>query len=426
MVDDSLEINVTITDEQAKRKAFWDKEEAALEKRKKKDRDEEHKRVEKMTKEEFHREYMVEANKHRRETRAERGKPPDDLAIPEGWEQEPEKKKKSSKPEPPEDSPNETVPAPKVTKKKKAKKQLRQAAKRYEDALLSGDRKKIHEALADMNAVDNIYAKELQNAKFTAESKAENRAISIRDQHVEITFPEKTEEPPPETQEDWGGLGVDDRKEKAEKERNERAEMVEFEKEIKKQNKLKKQKDREKKKENAKIQKMKKKQRKKKKEEPEGVLQKIVKGGATARVFSQRLKTRGYWFLAAAAQNPERTVGKVMLNVLSRAGPYGFALAGAITTLISSPEVIKAIVKVLGGKGGPLNRDWRRLIEDEVTGILSLEQQKRRDLGLDGYIVSPDVGFKPVDESSVYNSQLIRDEIRLNKLSQGEKVQFSR
>ena len=422
MVDDSLEINVTITDEQAKRKAFWDKEEAALEKRKKKDRDEEHKRVEKMTKEEFHREYMVEANKHRRETRAERGKPPDDLAIPEGWEQEPEKKKKSSKPEPPEDSPNETVPAPKVTKKKKArkqkaKKQLRQAAKKYEEALLTEDPNKIQEALAEMNAVDNIYSKEVWDARFRAEANAArkiNTAEATRDQHVEIKFPE------PKDEEDWGGLGVDDRKERAEKAREERKEMAEFEKEIKKQNKLKKQRDRANKKKKGR------KKKKKKEKKPKSTIEKISEGGALARTFSQRLKTRGYWFLAAAAENPERTFGKVLLNVLSRAGPQGFMLAGAITTLISSPEVVKAIVKVLGMKGGPLNMDWRRLIEDEVTGILSLEQQKRRDLGLDGFMVSPDVGFKPVDESSVYNSVLLRDEIRLNKLSAGEKVQTSR
>ena len=144
------------------------------------------------------------------------------------------------------------------------------------------------------------------------------------------------------------------------------------------------------------------------------------------RTMTQRLKTAGGWFVETALMSPERTVGKVVLNVMRGAGPYGFAIATAITMIISSPAVITAIVKVLGSKGGPMNRDWRRLIEDEVTGILSLEEQKRRDLGLDGYIVSPDVGFKPVDESSVYNSQLIRDEVRLNKLSQGEKVQFSR
>ena len=145
-----------------------------------------------------------------------------------------------------------------------------------------------------------------------------------------------------------------------------------------------------------------------------------------ARTATQRLKTAGGWFVETALMSPERTVGKVVLNVMRGAGPYGFAIATAITMIISSPAVGSAIVKVLGSKGGPMNRDWRRLIEDEVTGILSLEEQKRRDLGLDGYIVSPDVGFKPVDESSVYNSQLIRDEVRLNKLSQGEKVQFSR
>ena len=166
---------------------------------------------------------------------------------------------------------------------------------------------------------------------------------------------------------------------------------------------------------------------------PQGWLARFTRGWSSfnrtmtkARTATQRLKTAGGWFVETALMSPERTVGKVVLNVMRGAGPYGFAVATAITMIISTPAVISAIVKVLGSKGGPLNRDWRRLIEDEVTGILSLEEQKRRDLGLDGYIVSPDVGFKPVDESSVYNSQLIRDEVRLNKLTQGEKVQFSR
>ena len=284
---------------------------------------------------------------------------------------------------------------------KKAKKQLKSARKAYERALISGDTAKIREAEFKLDTLENIEPQTLADAKSKAAKQAQD------------------------TQSDK--QRKKEKKERAREEKKRKRKLLaDFKKEIKKENK--------------------------KLLESEGMnynriakgldefggwdsttRKKLLKTAAKAnswldrsRTLSQRLKTRGVYHFAAAALNPERTVGKVALNLLSLAGPKGALLASAITIILSSPEVIKAFIKVFGRKGGPLNRDWRRLIENETTGFLSLEEQKRRDLGLDGFIVSPDVGYKPVDETSVYNSQLLRDEVRLNKLSQGEKVQFSR
>ena len=159
---------------------------------------------------------------------------------------------------------------------------------------------------------------------------------------------------------------------------------------------------------------------------PDKILGKIQNTESHIRPFrtaTQRLNVFGLWFLGSAQLNPSYTVAKLFLNSLHRlGGPAGAALTTAITAIASAGPVIEQTIKTLGQKGGPLNQDWRRSIETETTGMFTLEEQKRRDLGLDGYIVSSDIGFQPISDTSVYNSQLARDEIRLNKLTQEEKV----
>lgn len=140
------------------------------------------------------------------------------------------------------------------------------------------------------------------------------------------------------------------------------------------------------------------------------------------RTKTQRLKVYGLWFIETAVENPYRTGGKFILNMLHGAGPYGQAIAGAIATIISAHPVIIQIIQSLGAKGGPLNQDWKRVIQEEVNGMLTLEEQWRRDRGLDWFIVSENMGYRPIDETAVYNNKLHRDELRLNKLTQEEKV----
>ena len=72
-------------------------------------------------------------------------------------------------------------------------------------------------------------------------------------------------------------------------------------------------------------------------------------------------------------------------------------------------------------KGAPLNKDFRVIVEEVITGFLSLDSQQRRDLGLDSFVVAQVTGFKPVDGTDVYNSLLDRDEIRINRVNQDEK-----
>ena len=86
--------------------------------------------------------------------------------------------------------------------------------------------------------------------------------------------------------------------------------------------------------------------------------------------------------------------------------------------------VAQATIKNMSQKGLPLNQDWHRSISDETVVLMTLENQKRRDMGLDGYIATADSGYVPIGDTSVYNSLYARDEIRYNMLTQEEKVRL--
>lgn len=121
-------------------------------------------------------------------------------------------------------------------------------------------------------------------------------------------------------------------------------------------------------------------------------------------------------------QNPAGAVGGQVLQMLGRLGPWGAAAAAAITAIATGPEVTQRLIRQLGKKGGPLNRDWRRTIEEEVNGALDLRQQKDRQLGIDPFIVGAQGDFRPIDGTDIYNSLYRRGEVRQNKMSQDEQV----
>ena len=120
--------------------------------------------------------------------------------------------------------------------------------------------------------------------------------------------------------------------------------------------------------------------------------------------------------------NPSSFIGSNITDLLSKGGPHGLALSLAITAIVAAPESIKKIIETLSQKGGPLNRDWTRIIEEEVNGIFSQEDQKRRFLGLDGFISTTVDTFNDDSGATVFNSFIHRDEIRLTKIGQDAKA----
>jgi len=121
-------------------------------------------------------------------------------------------------------------------------------------------------------------------------------------------------------------------------------------------------------------------------------------------------------------RNPAGAVGGQVLQMLGRFGPWGAAAAAAITAIATGPEVMQRLVRELGRKGGPLNRDWRRNIEEEVNGALDLRQQKDRQLGIDPFIVGAQGDFRPIDGTDIYNSLYRRGDVRQNKMGQDAQV----
>ena len=118
---------------------------------------------------------------------------------------------------------------------------------------------------------------------------------------------------------------------------------------------------------------------------------------------------------------PMETMGNMFLQLLNRGGPKGKAIAAAIGAIVVTPELIQSIVRLLGQKGHPLNRDWERFIEDEANGLFSVESKKRRLLGLDGYVVTQTTGYEPESGSDTRNSLENRDEIIITKLGLAER-----
>lgn len=141
------------------------------------------------------------------------------------------------------------------------------------------------------------------------------------------------------------------------------------------------------------------------------------------RTKTQRLQTYGLWFVETAQHNPAYTAGKFMLNTMRlMAPPYGAVFAGLIASIVSSAYVVPQTIRNMSKKGRPWNIDWHRAVSDEVVGLFSLEEQKRRDLGLHGVIADPTSGYQPVEGTDIYNNQTIADTVRLNKLTQEQKV----
>lgn len=124
---------------------------------------------------------------------------------------------------------------------------------------------------------------------------------------------------------------------------------------------------------------------------------------------------------ASALANP-KNMGPQFLQLLAGFGPYGMAATAAIGAIIIAPEMIAQIIKILGQKGLPFNKDWVRLIENEVNGMMNIEDKKKRFLGQDAYIITQVDDYRPSDGSPVFNSLQNRDEVIISRIGLAEKA----
>ena len=120
--------------------------------------------------------------------------------------------------------------------------------------------------------------------------------------------------------------------------------------------------------------------------------------------------------------NPQGFVGKELLKNMKGVGAVAGPIGAAITAIIVSVEVMEQVIKLLSQKGLPLNRDWQRSIEEEVNGLFSIEDKKKRLLGIDSFIVTQTNTFEPESGSTTHNSLENRDEIIISKIGLAEKA----
>lgn len=92
-----------------------------------------------------------------------------------------------------------------------------------------------------------------------------------------------------------------------------------------------------------------------------------------------------------------------------------------IALAILAAKLAPIILQTLSVKGGPLNRDWKRFIADEVEVGLSRVQQKEKELGVSQVILTQVVGFHPNNENWTYNNLFDRNPLRYARIGQSDR-----
>ena len=120
--------------------------------------------------------------------------------------------------------------------------------------------------------------------------------------------------------------------------------------------------------------------------------------------------------------NPHGFIGEELLKNMKGIGAYGGPIVAAIIAIIAAPEVAKTFIKVLSQKGLLLNRDWERIIENEINGLFNIEEKKKRLLGIDGFVITQTDRYQPESGSTTYNSLENKDEVIISKIGLAEKA----
>jgi len=116
--------------------------------------------------------------------------------------------------------------------------------------------------------------------------------------------------------------------------------------------------------------------------------------------------SKGIHNITSMAKNPSGFMETTLIRVLGRAGPYGVLIAAIITAIIGAPELVKAIIEMLGVKGGPLNQDFRYSMDEQENQQFSRMVQYSRLVGDDPVITVTTKGFVVGDADFNFNTLL--------------------
>jgi len=118
--------------------------------------------------------------------------------------------------------------------------------------------------------------------------------------------------------------------------------------------------------------------------------------------------------MGAMARNPTSFVSKLFKSGAAK-------ILGPIAIAIIAVEVGIQIIKVLSVKGGPLNRDWRRFISNEVAVGLSRQQQLEDRFGVSQTILTQIRGFAPNNENWTYNNLFDINDERIARIGMSDR-----
>ena len=121
-------------------------------------------------------------------------------------------------------------------------------------------------------------------------------------------------------------------------------------------------------------------------------------------------------------KSPQNFLKMGLDKLLTSLGPNSAVILTLVAAITAMPILYIEIMKALSVKGGPFNRDWRRLIQHEIDVGLSRELVKRRELGLDQVIITQQRGFVPNNPEATYNSLFHINESRLARIGLDDRA----
>lgn len=125
---------------------------------------------------------------------------------------------------------------------------------------------------------------------------------------------------------------------------------------------------------------------------------------------------KGLKTLKGLLSNPEAFTEAGIISVLAKAGPYGAVAVAIIALVLSSPELYKQVVKILGMKGGPLNMDFRYTEEQQFNQAFDRDLQFRRAMAVNAIITVDTRGFVAIDPAFEGNSLIEGHFARMNRI----------
>ena len=123
-----------------------------------------------------------------------------------------------------------------------------------------------------------------------------------------------------------------------------------------------------------------------------------------ATEFINEIEGKGVRNLTQFATSPQGFMEHGLIRILSKAGPHGAIAVAIITAILAGPQLVEAVVKALGVKGGLLNQDYRFSLSQQFNQMWSRLIQFRKLTGDERVITAQDKGFAVGDPDFVNNN----------------------